>query len=43
MRFLFYAVAVGLPILDIATLVEMGGWIGVADESAWCCNPRPSA
>jgi UPF0716 protein FxsA len=28
MRFLFYAVAVGLPILDIATLVEMGRWIG---------------
>jgi UPF0716 protein FxsA len=28
MRFLFYAAAVGLPILDIATLVEMGRWIG---------------
>jgi UPF0716 protein FxsA len=29
MWLLFYAAAVGLPILDLATLVEIGGWIGV--------------
>jgi UPF0716 protein FxsA len=28
MRFFFYAIALGLPILDIATLVEAGRWIG---------------
>jgi UPF0716 protein FxsA len=28
MRFLFYTAAVGLPILDLATLVEVGRWIG---------------
>src|SRR5512132_3347571 len=28
MRFLFYAAVFGLPVLDIATLVEVGGLIG---------------
>ena len=28
MRFLFSVAAVGLPILDIATLVKVGGWLG---------------
>ena len=36
--------AVGLPILDIATLVEVGGrHRRVADRPAWCCWRRPSA
>jgi UPF0716 protein FxsA len=28
MGFFFYLAAVGLPVLDIATLVEVGGWLG---------------